>query len=327
MLKYDREVLMLLSRLGWLMLLLGAGCRAGRAPESAATPELTATSAPAAAATRAIVLGDIAEDPGVVIEGTQPLADYMAAQLADFGITEGRVKIAATTDEMADLLEAGEVDLYFDSVYPATLVGDASGGEIILRRWRYGVEVYHTVIFAGADQGIDTLQDLRGHIIAFDNPFSTSGYFLPAVSLLEAELPLVGKSSYEEPVAEDEVGFVFSYHDENTLQWVFSGLVAAGATDDYNYEVLFSEDVREQLVVLKETAPVPRQVVVVRPNMAPALLEAVKSTLTTAHESEAGQAALEPFQTSRFDEFPEGIEAAQRRMREMMEQVQGLPLP
>jgi len=318
---------MLLSRLGWLMLLLGAGCRAGRAPESAATPELTATSAPAAAATRAIVLGDIAEDPGVVIEGTQPLADYMAAQLADFGITEGRVKIAATTDEMADLLEAGEVDLYFDSVYPATLVGDASGGEIILRRWRYGVEVYHTVIFASADQGIDTLQDLRGHIIAFDNPFSTSGYFLPAVSLLEAELPLVGKSSYDEPVAEDEVGFVFSYHDENTLQWVFSGLVAAGATDDYNYEVLFSEDVKEQLVVLKETAPVPRQVVVVRPNMAPALLEAVKSTLTTAHESAAGQAALEPFQTSRFDEFPEGIEAAQRRMREMMEQVQGLPLP
>ena len=327
MLKYDREVLMLLSRLGWLMLLLGAGCRAGRAPESAATPELTATSAPAAAATRAIVLGDIAEDPGVVIEGTQPLADYMAAQLADFGITEGRVKIAATTDEMADLLEAGEVDLYFDSVYPATLVGDASGGEIILRRWRYGVEVYHTVIFASADQGIDTLQDLRGHIIAFDNPFSTSGYFLPAVSLLEAELPLVGKSSHDEPVAEDEVGFVFSYHDENTLQWVFSGLVAAGATDDYNYEVLFSEDVKEQLVVLKETAPVPRQVVVVRPNMAPALLEAVKSTLTTAHESAAGQAALEPFQTSRFDEFPEGIEAAQRRMREMMEQVQGLPLP
>ncbi len=326
MLKHHRWLRIGLSLLGCWILILNAGCRAGSSPEPAATP----TSAPEAMAsteTQAIVLGDIAEDPGVVIEGTQPLADYLASELADFGITEGRVKIAATTDEMADLLEAGEVDLYFDSVYPATLVGDAAGAEIILRRWRYGVEAYHTVIFAGADHGIDTLEDLQGHIIAFDNPFSTSGYFLPAISLLDEDLTLVGKSSYDEPVAEDEVGFVFSYHDKNTLQWVFSGLVAAGATDDYNYEVLFSEDVREQLVVLKETAPVPRQVVVVRPNMAPELLEPVKSALITAHESEAGQAALEPFQTSRFDEFPEGIEAAQRRMREMMEQVQGLPLP
>jgi phosphonate transport system substrate-binding protein len=140
-------------------------------------------------------------------------------------------------------------------------------------------------------------------------------------------LKLVGKQSYEEPVADDEVGFVFSYDDENTLQWVLSGLVAAGATDDYHYNEAFPAEEREKLVSLTKTESVPRQVVVARPNMDPELLEAIKQILITAHDSEAGRAALEPFQTTRFDEFPEGIEAAQERMRDMMQEVQDIPMP
>jgi hypothetical protein len=35
----------------------------------------------------------------------------------------------------------------------------------------------------------------------------------------------------------------------------------------------------------------------------------------------------EPFQTSKFDEFPQGIDVASTRMREMMELVQGIQLP
>ena len=44
------------------------------------------------------------------------------------------------------------------------------------------------------------------------------------------------------------LGFVFSYDDENTLQWVLSEFVAAGATDDYHFYVAFPEEVTEKLV-------------------------------------------------------------------------------
>lgn len=212
-----------------------------------------------------IVLGDISDDPGEVIEGTQPMADYLAAGLTEFGITAGEVRIAADTDEMTQLLEDGEVDLYFDSVYPATLISDAVGAQPILRRWRFGVEEYFTVIFTSEDSGIDSLADLHGHTVAFDNPFSTSGFLLPAVTLVEEGFNLVGKSGYDEQVAEQEIGFVFSYDDENTLQWVLSEYVAAGATDDYHFYVAFPEEVTEKLVVLAETDSVPRQVVLARP--------------------------------------------------------------
>ena len=276
---------------------------------------------------RMIVLGDISDDPAEVIEGTQPLADYIAEELSDFGVSKGQVKIVSSADEMAQLLASGEVDLYFDSVYPATLVSDSSGGEIILRRWRYGVEEYQSVIFTSTDSGITSIDDLHGHLIAFDNQFSTSGFVLPAVYLRKQGVNLEGKRSYSDPVGEDKLGFVFSYDDENTLQWILSGFVAAGATDDYNFDQAFPEDISADLVELARTESVPRQVVVVTPQMDPEMLELLTQILLTAHETEQGQVVLKPFQTTKFDRFPEGIEAASDRMRDMVEIIESIPMP
>lgn len=277
--------------------------------------------------TRAIVLGDISDDPAEVIEGTQPLADYLASQLGEYGITEGQVRIASSTEEMAKLLADGEVDLYFDSTYPATLISDQSGAKVVLRRWRFGVEEYQSVIFASAASGITSIDQLPGHMVAMDAPYSTSGFVLPSIHMMEKGLTLIGKKSTGDPVGANEVGFVFSYDDENTLQWVLSGLADGGVTDDYNFGVAFPEEARAQLVELARTDFVPRQVVVMRSGLDEKLAQAIVQALITMHETEAGAAALEPFQTSKFDEFPEGIETATARMREMMELVKGIRLP
>ena len=294
-------------------------------PKKAKLPSLTEV--PINVEGSAIVLGDISDDPAEVIDGTQPLADYLAEHLEEYGITSGQVRVVPTISEMTKLLENGEIDLYFDSTYPATLISDETGAQIILRRWRFGVEKYHSVIFARADSGITSLEDLTGHMVAMDAPYSTSGYMLPAVKLIENGLNLFGKRGYGEPVAANEVGFVFSYDDENTLQWVLNGLVSAGVTDDYHFDVAFPEEVTQKLVVLARTESTPRQVVLARKGLEPGLLEAIKQTLIGIDEDEAGKAALEAFQTTRFDEFPEGIELATDRMREMMEIVQDIPLP
>lgn len=288
-------------------------------PPSEAAPEPTEEG-------RALVLGDISDDPGEVIEGAQPLANFLASQLGEYGITEGQAKVASSTEQMIELLRSGEVDLYFDSVYPAMLIGDASGAQPILRRWRNGVEEYYTVIFTVEGSGVSSLDDLNGKIVAMDNAYSTSGYVLPAVTLIEHGLSLRIVDSFEDAVEPDEVGVVFSYDDENTLQWVTSGRAQAGATDDYHFGV-YSEQV--ELISLGQTEAVPRQVVIVRPGMEPDLLEAIKQALLGADDSEAGRAALEQFDgTAKFDEFPEGIDAALERMREMsavVEQVEGAP--
>ena len=291
------------------------------------TPVATEVPATEPAKTHAIVLGDISDDPAEVIEGTQPLADFLATNLKDFGITEGQVRVATSTEEMAELLSKGEVDLYFDSTYPATLISDQTGAKIILRRWRFGVDEYQSVIFASVASGIKSIDDLPGHMIAMDAPYSTSGFLLPSVYLTEKGLTLVGKKSTGDPVGSDEIGFVFSYDDQNTLQWVLSGRADAGVTDDFHFDVDFSKEATSQLVELARTESTPRQVVVIRSGLDEGLVQAIMRVLTTMHETEEGKAALEPFQTSKFDEFPDGINAATTRMREMMELVQGIQLP
>jgi phosphonate transport system substrate-binding protein len=304
-----------------LFLLLLTSCGGGAAPTAT---EVT-TGEPAQA--HPIILGDISDDPAEVIDGTQPLADYLAANLKEYGITEGQVRIATSTEELAQMLADGEVDLYFDSTYPATLISDQVGAKIILRRWRFGVEEYQSVIFASKDSGITSVEQLPGHMVAMDAPYSTSGFMLPAVYLTEHGLKLVGKKSQGDPVAGNEIGFVFSYDDENTLQWVLSGLTDAGVTDDFHFDVDFSEEARSQLVELARTEATPRQVGLVRPGLDEELTQAMIGVLTSMHETEEGQAALESFQTSKFDEFPDGISAATQRMREMMELVKGIQLP
>jgi phosphonate transport system substrate-binding protein len=277
--------------------------------------------APAVVDDNPIIIGDISDDPAEVIEGAQPLADYLAGQLKDHGITSGKVRVASSIDEMEELIRNGEVHLYFDSTYPITLISDETGAKIILRRWKFGVEEYNSVIFASKESGITSINQLRGHIIVMDAPYSTSGYLLPAVHLIENGLPLREKSDYTQPVARGEVGFVFSYDDENTLQWVLNGFAAAGVVDDYRFDVAFPAEVTADLVVLARTETTPRQVGVASPVLDEALIEAIKAALIGMEENETGKAALDAFLTSQFDEFPEGIDAAVERMREMLEIV------
>jgi phosphonate transport system substrate-binding protein len=287
--------------------------------ESAATATLQAT---ATAAGEAIVLGDISSDVEETIQAHQPMVDFLAANLGEFGITHGEVKVAPDMDTMINWMESGEVDLSFDSPYPVMILRNEAGAIPLLRRWRFGVEEYHSVFFALKDKGYTSVEDLKGQLIAFDTPFSTSGYMLPLAYLLENNYTAVERESTEARVGEDEIGYVFSNDDDNTIQWVISGRVAAGVTDNISFGRI-PEETRNQMTIFAETEDVPRQILVVAPDMGVELQDAIKTLLIGMDETEAGQAVLENYQTTQFDEFPEGADAALEAMQRLYEIVQG----
>ena len=254
--------------------------------------------------TKVLVIGDISDNPAKKIARYQPMADYLANHLNEFGIGRGEVKVAADIETMIDWLKSGQVDIYFDSPYPAMIVCDRAEAKPILRRWKNSQAEYYGILFAMKRSKIETLADLQGKTIAFDKNFSTSGYFLPVVKLIEAGLQTVEINSSNRIIPADQIGYVFSDDDENTIQWVIDGKVEAGAVDIGTFRKIPAASLTE-INILAETEKVPRQMVMIRKDLEPKLVATIKSILLKIDQTEEGKEVLNKFEkTAKFDDFP-----------------------
>ncbi|MBM7806301.1 phosphonate transport system substrate-binding protein [Geodermatophilus bullaregiensis] len=269
------------------------------APDAAGTS--AAPSAPTAEDGATLVIGSVSDDPEEEAEVFQPFIDHVAEQLADAGVGRGEVVVAESAEEMAELLRSGEVDLYVDNMYGVTGVVLGGAGTPVLRRWKDGEPTYHSVVVARRDSGITAPEQLLGHTVAFEEETSTDGWFLPSSTLRGLGLSLTQVAEPVSPVAPDEVGYVYSGDDENTVFLVLDGRVAAGA--------LSEEDLAEnagsradELVTVARSIEVPRHGVVARVGLDPELLQAVTGVLAALDETAGGREVLEEFDsTAQFD--------------------------
>ncbi len=300
---------------GFAILLLGCGSAVEPPPS---TPAVSRPHQPLLP----IVLGDIdPSKPTEKIKRFKPLADYLAENLAGLGIDGGRVVIARDADEMARLLRDGRVDLYFDSPFPALAVQESSGSRFILRRWKGGESTYWSTYAVLRESGITTVEDFAGKVMAFEEPHSTSGFVLPAGSLMQRGLTLREVPRSSSTVASDEVGYIFSGDEENTFELILQGDVAGGGISNQDYEEL-PQELKERIAVIDRTISVPRQLVSVRADLDPEIVDRVSKLLISLELTEEGRELLESLKnTKRFDPLPPGSDETLAAVREMLRLV------
>lgn len=270
---------------------------------------------------RTLTIGSISESPSEEVAIFFPLADYLARQLAGSGIDKGKVIVVNSIPEMAEQLKTGQIDVYMDSPFPSLAVSRLTDSKIILRRWKGGKAEYRSMIIVRTDSPIRTLADLRGKIIAFEDDYSTSGYFLPKSALLGAGLKVRPCQKTVGAALADEVICIFAREQNNTIAWVLKGKTHAGALGVHNLDKLLPRE-REQIRILHETATVPRQVVSVRQGLDEALTQRIRETLIAMEHSEEGRTVLEKFQnTTRFDELPGGPEQALAPVHDLLKDL------
>jgi len=257
-----------------------------------------------AAEGRALVFGRVHDDPVRSIRDRQEFVDYIAKKLAPVGITSGRILVVEKMHLLAQALREGKVDLFHDSVVPVMVLAKRTGAVPVLRQWKYGEADYEGLIVVKKDSGINTLADLKGKVIAFEEPHSTSASILPRMLLEEKKLKLM-QINLGAAVKPDSVGYMYGT-DGNSVNVLITGRADA-ATTIYREIERLKPEIRENLKIIGKTVSVPRQLIAVRKDLDSNLLKALKEVLLNMDKDPEGQGVLKRQQnTTKIDEIPPG---------------------
>lgn len=251
---------------------------------------------------RMLIFGRVHDDPVRSIKDRQEFVDYISKKLGPLGFAGGRILVVEKMKLLSQALRDGKVDLFHDSVVPSLVLEKWSGSLPILRQWKYGEADYEGVIVVQKSSGVDTLADLRGKVIAFEEPHSTSATVLPRMLFEEKKIKLHHMESAE--IAKtDAVNFIYGA-DGSALNVLMTGRVDAATTIPREIDRLKPE-VRDGLKVIGKTISVPRQLISVRGNLDPKLVKALKKILVTMDSDPEGQGVLKRQQnTNKIDEIP-----------------------
>src|SRR5262244_3937034 len=241
--------------------------------------------APARAENQTLSLGIVSEVNQKEIERHyRDFIAYVARKLS----SEGKVIAASTPPELAKLLEQQKVDFYKESAYSTYIINEVEGAaKLLLRRWQRGKPEYQSLIFVNRNSGVNRLDNLRGKIIVFENPKSTSGYFLPKFFLLRNGFKLSEKSRLDAGVTPAEIGYIFALSQEKLVTLVLTNQAAAGAFSDDDSAKL-DDKAKAEIGILAQTERLPRYLVSIRKDLAPALADRLKTVLIAMSEDAEG---------------------------------------
>jgi phosphonate transport system substrate-binding protein len=139
--------------------------------------------------------------------------------------------------------------------------------------------------------------------VAFQNPYSTSAYYLPAALLLDQGMTLELLLSPMDKPSPDAVGYLFSRTELNITTWVHKRLVDAGVFSNLDWSnprrmpPSFMQDFR----VVGRSDEVPRALMLARHGMDPAVEARLREVLMEAStDPDAGEVLRRFIDTSRF---------------------------
>jgi phosphonate transport system substrate-binding protein len=250
-----------------------------------------------------LVLGRISDDPKAHYEQLKALLDYVVPRMKDVGIREGRILMAKDAQQMASYLRRGRVDWVTETAGTGMMLRQRAEAQPLLLTERDGTSHYRTVFFARNDSGIDSIDQLRGHSVAFQRPTSTSAYFLPATELLARGNTLELLLSPTDELDSGVVGYVFARSELNIATWVHKKLIDVGVMSnlDWDNPRRVPTAFRRDLKIIGQTGTVPRAIELVRRDLDPRVEARLREVLLqAAQDPDAEEALLGFFKTTRF---------------------------
>ncbi len=236
--------------------------------------------------------------------------DELSAMIAERTGYDVTSNVATSFAAVIEAMGAGNADVGWLNTFGYILAHEKYDVDVAMVTVRFGSTSYKGQIITKADSGIKTIEDLAGKTFCRPDPLSTSGWIIPSITLAAAGL---------DPASDIEVTDVGSHN--NVVAAVYNGECDAGATyvdargtieDDF-------ADVKDVVVVIKESVDIPNDTVSFAPSVPDDVRANVVAALLDIAGDEDGQAALnslyqiaglEEADDSFFDDFRVDLDAS-----------------
>ena len=238
-------------------------------------------------------------DTQEIVAGGNLIADMMSEKSGLKVIANVGTDYSAVREAMG----AGKAHIGWLNTFSYVLANEKYGVDVGLVTSRFGSTSYTGQIIVRADSGITDLEGLKGKVMCWVEPSSTSGYIIPRIMLMANGIQ---DSDFAQTV---EAG-----SHNNVVAAVYNGDCDAGATyvdarssieEDY-------PDVKDVVAVLATTTDIPNDNVSFIKDMDPDVRAKLVAALLEIAQSEEGVAALgevysieglEPADDSFYDAF------------------------
>ncbi len=247
------------------------------------------------------------QDTQKVLAGAEPIAQYVEEKT---GIV---IKPVVPTDYTAqqEAICSGEAHMAALNTFGYIRAHARGCADVALVSVRYGSTSYAGQIIANVDAGIKEVKDLVGKTFCRPDPESTSGWVIPMLTMLANGID--PEKDLKEIV--DTGG-----HDA-TVIGVYKGDCDAGATFQDARVLVEDEypDVKDKVIVIATSAPIPNDNISFRPDFPKELRDKIVEALLTLNDSEEGKEllkglfswqGLETADDTFYDGFRQQLEAA-----------------
>lgn len=225
------------------------------------------------------------ENASTLIQNAQPLKAYLEKTLGK------RIEIIVTTDysSMIEAMRFGRIEVAYFGPFSYVLAKSRAPD---IEAFAVGIEggspTYNSVLIAGINSPVKTLEDIRGTSFGFGDQASTSSHLAPRAHLLR-NAGLDGESDYR-PVH-------LGTHDA-VARAVQAGQIPAGALSKAIYDVLIERGTidADRLVELELTAPIPNYPIVMQGDLSSELKQAIRDAFLNMED----EAVLSAFRVEGF---------------------------
>jgi phosphonate transport system substrate-binding protein len=225
--------------------------------------------------------------------------------------------VATSYADVIEAMGAGNAQMGWLNTFGYVLVNRNYGVEVALATISFGSTIYKAQIIAGADSGIESLEDLSGRTFCRPDPSSTSGWIIPSITIAAAGL---------DPEAME---IIDTGEPPSVVAAVYNGDCDAGATyvDARSSVEEDLPDVMEKVVVLQESADIPYDTLSfaqevpadVRENVVNALLEIAETEEGKAILEQAAVEGLEEVDDSYYDSFRAELDASGYNLEDLVQ--------